>query len=206
MNMVGKKVGKTVGFGGLLLLATLRIASAETAYVTDILRLGLHAAQDTSDRPFQTLVSGAELEILQRRPNFAEVRTSDGRQGWVKSAYLVTDKPAQLIVAETQAELSQARQELVTEQQARVTAENELHDLINNAESRLGQVVSMEARMGELTARNAELEAQLESYRSVVPLNWAAYAVVASLLGGFFIGLWALDAYVRHRHGGFRVY
>lgn len=200
------KVGKTVGFGSLLLLATLRVAGAETAYVTDILRLGLHAAQDTSDRPFQTLVSGAELEVLQQVTNFAEVRTGDGRQGWVKSAYLVTDKPAQLIVAETQAELSQVREELVSEQQARVAAENELHELVNNAESRLGQVISMEAQMDGLTARNAELESQLESYRSVVPLSWAAYAVVASLLGGFFLGLWALDSYVRHRHGGFRVY
>jgi SH3 domain protein len=197
---------KTVGFCGLLLLGALRVASAETAYVTDILRLGLHEAQDTSDRPFQTLVSGAELEVLQRVTNFAEVRTRDGRQGWVKSAYLVTDKPAQLIVAETQAALAAAQEALVAEQQVRVAAETELHELLNSAESRLGQAVAMESRVGELTARNAELEARLDTYRSVVPFGWAVTAVVASLLGGFFLGLWALDAYVRHRHGGFRVY
>jgi len=197
---------KTFGLSVLLLIASLRVADAETAYVTDILRLGLHAAQDTSDRPFQTLVSGAELEVLQRITNFAEVTTADGRQGWVKSAYLVTDKPAQLIVAETQAALEAVRQELNTEQQARIGAESELHDLMTNAESRLGQVVAMETQIGELDARNTELEAQLETYRSVVPLRWAASAVIASLLGGFFLGLWALDAYVRHRHGGFRVY
>jgi len=197
---------KTFGLSVLLLIASLRVADAETAYVTDILRLGLHAAQDTSDRPFQTLVSGAELEVLQRITNFAEVTTADGRQGWVKSAYLVTDKPAQLIVAETQAALEAVRQELNAEQQARIGAESELHDLMTNAESRLGQVVAMETQIGELDARNTELEAQLETYRSVVPLRWAASAVIASLLGGFFLGLWALDAYVRHRHGGFRVY
>lgn len=197
---------KTFGLSVLLLIASLRVADAETAYVTDILRLGLHAAQDTSDRPFQTLVSGAELEVLQRITNFAEVKTADGRQGWVKSAYLVTDKPAQLIVAETQAALEGVRQELTVEQQARIGAEAELHDLMTNAESRLGQVVAMETQITELDARNSELEAQLETYRSVVPLRWAASAVIASLLGGFFLGLWALDAYVRHRHGGFRVY
>ena len=197
---------KTPAFCGLLLLASLQLAHAETAYVTDILRLGLHEAQDTSDRPFQTLVSGAELEVLQRVTNFAEVRTSDGRQGWVKSAYLVTDKPAQLIVAETQAALDAAQEELVAEQQVRVATEAELHELLNSAESRLGQAVALESRAEELTARNAELEARLDSYRSVVPFGWAATAVVASLLGGFFLGLWALDAYVRHRHGGFRVY
>ena len=197
---------KTVGFWGFLLLGALQAASAETAYVTDILRLGLHEAQDTSDRPFQTLVSGAELEVLQRVTNFAEVRTTDGRQGWVKSAYLVTDKPAQLIVAETEAALNAAREELAAEQQVRVATEAELHELLNSAESRLGQAVAMESRVEELTARNSELQTQLERYRSVVPFGWAATAVVASLLGGFFLGLWALDAYVRHRHGGFRVY
>jgi SH3 domain protein len=197
---------KTVGFCGLVLLMSLQAAMAETAYVTDILRLGLHAAQDTSDRPFQTLVSGSELEILQRIPNFAEVRTEDGNQGWVKSAYLVTDKPAQLIVAETQASLENVRGDLLAEQQARLAAEKELHDLLNDAESKLGQVVAMEMRLSELTARNTELEAQLEQFRSVVPFSWAATAFVASLLGGFFLGLWTLDAYIRHRHGGFRVY
>lgn len=197
---------KTVGFCGFLLIASLQVASAETAYVTDILRLGLHEAQDTSDRPFQTLVSGAELEVLQRVTNFAQVRTSDGRQGWVKSAYLVTDKPAQLIVAETQAALNAAQESLLAEQQVRVAAEAELHELLNSSESRLGQAVAMESRIDELSSRNSELEARLDSYRSVVPFGWAATAVVASLLGGFFLGLWALDAYVRHRHGGFRVY
>lgn len=197
---------RTLCIYGILLLASIRIAGAETAYVTDILRLGLHAAQDTSDRPFETLVSGAELEIVRRVTNFAEVKTQDGQQGWVKSAYLVTEKPAQLIVAETQAAMDLLQQDLATERQARAAAQAELDKILNDAESKLGQALSMEARIGELDARNQQLEAQLDDYRSVVPFSWAATAVVAALLGGFFLGLWTLDAYVRHRHGGFRVY
>jgi len=190
----------------LLLLAQLSVAHGETAYVTDVLRLGLHKAQDTSDQPIQTLMSGAELEVLRRIPNFAEVVTKDGKQGWVKSAFLVADKPAQLIVAETQAELESAHAALSAEEQARIAAETELNRLINDSESKLGQTISMSARIEELEHLNAELETQLETYRSVVPFEWAASAVVASLLGGFFLGLWSLDAYIRHRHGGFRVY
>src|SRR3970282_48196 len=78
------------------------VAAAETAYVTDILRLGLHRAEDTSDRPFDNLVSGTELEVLERVPNFARVRTAAGQEGWVKSAYLVGEKPAQARIAETE--------------------------------------------------------------------------------------------------------
>ena len=67
-------------------------AAAETAYVTDSLRLGLHHAEDTSDSPFQNLVSGAALEVLERTPSYAHVRTAEGQEGWVKSAYLVAQE------------------------------------------------------------------------------------------------------------------
>ena len=56
-------------------------ASAETAYVTGNLRLGLHAASDTSDRPFESLLSGTPMEVLERRTNYARVRLADGSLG-----------------------------------------------------------------------------------------------------------------------------
>ena len=34
-------------------------AAADTGYVTDMLRLGLHKASDTSDEPIENLTSGA---------------------------------------------------------------------------------------------------------------------------------------------------
>ena len=101
--------------GVLALLPVL--AAAETAYVTDNLRLGLHAAEDTNDRAFRFLDSGQAMEVIVRDRNYANVRLPDGVEGWVKAAYLVDDKPAKLIVAETiaerdalAAELEQARQ------------------------------------------------------------------------------------------------
>ena len=93
------------------------VAAAETAYVTDNLKLGLYEAEDTSGRAFRTLDSGQSMEVLIRAVNYANVRLPDGAEGWVKSAYLVDDKPAKLIVEETiverdalAAELEQAKQ------------------------------------------------------------------------------------------------
>ena len=60
---------------GLLLFAAMPLSAlAETAYVTDQLRLGLHRAEDTSDRSFRTLESGQELDILSQNRNYAQVR------------------------------------------------------------------------------------------------------------------------------------
>ena len=69
-------------------------AFGETAYVPDPLRLGLHQAADTSDRPFRNLESGQELEVLSRTQYYANVQLPDGTRGYVKAGFLVSDKPA----------------------------------------------------------------------------------------------------------------
>ena len=98
----------------LLLVATLAplIAVAETAYVTDTLNLGLHEAADTSDRPFRTLQSGQQFEVLSRDRYYAHVRLPDGATGYVKAAYIVDEKPAKLIVEQTAAERDRLAAEL----------------------------------------------------------------------------------------------
>ena len=98
---------------GLLALLPL-LATAQTAYGTDNLRLGLYEAEDTSGRPMRMLDSGQAMEILSRNRNYANVQLPDATEGWVKAAYLVADKPAKLIVAEITAE----RDSLVAELEA----------------------------------------------------------------------------------------
>lgn len=88
------------------------LAQDSVAYVTDVLRLGLHNAEDTSDRAFRTLESGQEMTVLERTRLYARIRLPDGTEGYVKAAYLVDDKPARLVVDETEAALATAQAEL----------------------------------------------------------------------------------------------
>lgn len=189
-----------------LLLAFAGSAAAETAYVTDILRLGLHQAENTSDRAFRTLISGAELEILERRPNYARVRTVDGQVGWVKSAYLVADKPAQLRVSEVEAEIARMQDELSAAQAAREAAEGETRKLSDEMRSSVNSSDAIQETLARLKQEKAAYESQLETYRRSVPLSWAAAALVVALIGGFVVGVAWIDYVSRRRHGGFRVY
>lgn len=182
------------------------LATAETAYVTDVLRLGLHNARDTSDRPFENLVSGAELEILERIPNYARVRTSEGALGWVKSAYLVSEKPAQLRVAEVEAELERMRAELGAAREAQRQAEDAALQLRREHAATASSADAIEDTLGRLKQENESYERQLDSYRGALPLKWVAAALVVTLLAGFAAGWWWLDAAIRRRHGGFRVW
>ncbi len=188
---------------GLLASASV---SAETAYVTDILRLGLHQAPDTSDRAFMMMVSGQEMEIVQRNGNYAFVRLPDGTEGYVKAGFIVTEKPAALIVQETQAEVERLQtlnaqleasfaepaatiraleSDVVRQQEALDTAQDELEVLKTENE----RLVGREAR-----------------FKYSVPYTWVAAAAFICLLGGFLLGLWWFDHRSRQRHGGIRIY
>lgn len=190
----------------LVTLAWPTLLMAETAYVTDILRLGLHRAEDTSDQPFRTLVSGTELEVLARTTNYAHVRAADGQEGWVKSAYLVLDKPAQLKIAETESELAALRAELDRAKIAQRSAEQQLDQVAQQADAVASSSGAVEATLNRLKTENADFEERLERYRGSIPISWVLGALVVTLVAGFAAGLAWVDYTSRRRHGGFRVY
>jgi SH3 domain protein len=189
-----------------LLLGLAAVAAAETAFVTDSLRLGLHAAPDTSDRPFDNLVSGTAVEVLERNPNYAHVRLEDGREGWVKATYLVALKPAAARVAELEAEVARLNEAAAVAQAAQTTAEQELARHTAALQATTGSAETMQETVERLQAENRAYEERFDSYRYSLPMRWVIPALVVVLVAGFFAGLWWLDALIRRRHGGFRVY
>jgi SH3 domain protein len=191
-----------LGFLALLPLA----AVADTAYVTDNLRLGLYEAADASGRPFRMLESGQEMEILSRDRNFANARLPDGAEGWLKTAYLVSDKPAKLIVLETIAE----RDALVVELEEIKLAFAEPAAIIAMLEAdaaNLGEKLQVaESRIAELKDQNAGFSGMKDQYQGSLPVNWVVAAIGVCLIGGFLLGLWWVDRRSRIRHGGIRIY
>lgn len=189
----------------LVLLIPLSV-QAETAYVTDQLRLGLHRAADTSDRAFRTLESGQELDIVNRNRNYAQVRLPDGTEGYVKAAYLVFDKPARLIVQETEDRNARLEEELQKMRDAFAQPAATITSLEQQLESQTAALAEAEARAGELAEENRHYEGRLDQYKFSLPVSWVGGAVVACLLAGFLGGLWWTDYRSRKRHGGIRIY
>lgn len=191
----------------IALLALLPVAVvAETAYVTDNLRLGLHRAADTSDRAFRTLESGQELEILSRDRNYANVQLPEGVQGYVKAAYLVFDKPAKLIVNETMAERDQLQAQLEQLRQQFAGPSATISALEQESADLKARLDASEARIVDLDEQNTNLRGRQQQYQYSLPLVWVGGALGVCLVGGFLFGLWWVDYRSRRRHGGIRIY
>jgi SH3 domain protein len=189
-----------------LLSACAATASAETLYVTDSLRLALYESEDTSDKPLSNLVSGTPVQLLERDASLARVRTPAGDEGWVKASFLVPDKPARARVAELEAELAGVRSENAEFRGARANADASAEQLAKSVAASKDSAESLHQTLGQLQSENAAYVARLDSYRGSLPLPWVGAALLVALVGGFAGGLWWLDALVRRRHSGFRVY
>ena len=174
--------------------------------MTDNLRLGLHAAEDTSDRAFRFLESGQAMEILTRDRNYANVRLPDGTEGWVKSAYLVDEKPAKLIVAETMEERDRIARELEEAKAAFAEPAATIDDLRGQTAQLSTELDSAKAEIDALREENESIQGLKEQYRGSVPLTWVAGVIALCLVVGFLVGLWWVDHRSRKRHGGIRIY
>jgi len=196
-----RRVAFTVALCGCALTA-----SAETLYVTDSLRLALYQSDDMDGKPLSNLVSGTPVQLLERNGSLARVRTPAGDEGWVKASFLVPEKPARTRVAELEAEVAGLRNENAEYRGARANADQSAEQLARSVAANKDSAEAMHEAVGKLERENAAYVARLETFRGSLPLPWVGAALLVALVGGFGAGLWWLDALVRRRHGGFRVY
>lgn len=190
----------------VLVLFVSAAAQAQTAYVTDNLRLGLHREADTSDRPFRVLDSGQEMNIISRNANYALARLPDGEQGYVKTAYLVDDKPAKLIVAETAAERDALAAELATVKGSYAGSAARIEELVSQVGTLNVTLAEQRERVTVLEKENTEFRDSLSFYRLSLPWPMVLGAALVALVLGFVGGMWWIDHRSRKRHGGFRIY
>ena len=171
--------------GALLTLvigvAAIGNAAAETAYVTDSLRLGLHAASDTSDRPFENLLSGTAVEVLERNTNYARVKLADGREGWVKAVYLVTEKPAAARVIELESEIDSLEGAVAEAKTAQATAQHELMRLTTGISKKSLRQALVEMERHGLVRREVRRGATRRAEYALTPLGESLKLVVGTM-------------------------
>jgi len=127
-------------------------------------------------------------------------------QGYLKAAYLVFEKPAKLIVAETQAENENLARQLEDTKQAFAAPAAAIAALEQELAERQAALDESTAKAEELAGENDRFRRRQDNSRYAMPLPWVAGALGVCLLAGFLVGLWWVDYRSRKRHGGIRIY
>lgn len=158
------------------LLAGVQPASATTVYVTDRIELGLHADRAVTAPVILLVPSGTALEMLERDGPLVRVRTDEGIEGWVDSAYVSDTQPVSARLMAVTATNEALRAELGT---LRNEVDRLKADLIDSEENRKRQIAVL-ARKAEVEAQARE--AEIDALRAAAGASGEASDAVASEL------------------------
>ncbi len=206
-------------------------ASAEDGYVTDRLLLGMYADANTSSERIKVLVSGEAVEILERKGAFAQVILDDATTGWVKSAFIVSDPPAKLLVAglegqkkaleqelirlrnqlnaskpETDAEINQLKEKLIQTQQQFAQAQKTLDQQAKELE-KIGQAAQQDKvaqALPNTQVQQAKPARALSVDQAGADYRWFYLAfAVAAFIAGLVLGMRLVKKRLSKRFPGF---
>jgi SH3 domain protein len=192
-----------LSLGLLYLMASACLA--ETLYVTDLLRLSVTEQPQSKGKLVTTLSSGDPLTVLERQPGYAKVQTRDGLSGWAKSAYLVADKPARLIVAETQNQLDQIKEQLSRARENEKSASSDAQKYQQLLQTSEKTVLQQNEQLENIQQQNRKYISSTREYARSVPIKIFLIAGILLFLIGILLGWYIMDYRMRKRHGGFRI-
>lgn len=89
------------------LLLTASGVAAETRYVIDQLIITMRSGQSTQHKIISHVPSNTKLEVLETGEKYTQVRTPDGKEGWVLSQYITDEPTAKLKLAVAEKKLAQ---------------------------------------------------------------------------------------------------
>jgi SH3 domain protein len=178
---------------------------AETLYVTDLLRLSMTEQPQSKGKTVTTLSSGDPLTILERQPGYAKVQTRDGLSGWAKSAYLVADKPARLIVAEMESQIAQMQEQLSAALKNAKTAQDDAQKYQQLLQTTQQTLQQQNEQLENIQQQNQEYASSTRKYARSVPIKIFLIAAILLFLIGILLGWYIIDYRLRKRHGGFRI-
>ncbi len=189
----------------LMSLLSCGVVNAETAYVTDELRLTVHRAKDTSDKAFASIKSGDAVEILERNRSYARVRLEDGRTGWVRVAYLVDKEPARRRVQRVEEERDKLAAELSKLTSGQDNSGERIATLEKARAATEKKLREQEAKVATLSSENAQLRRGTVPGQISLPVMWLGGLCLGLFVAGWLLSAWRIDRRIRQRHGGFRI-
>lgn len=202
-----------------ILLALFLLCQQPTAqaakYVADTFKITMRTGPGPSNKIIKMLPSGTRLEQIGETKNWLQVRTPDGKEGWVMKRYIMDSTPKELIIEdlnrtidklkgnakenqETIASLRQENQELKSSLSETQEQLSEISGKYDSLKKDAGEVMTIKenyqtTKQNLASARQelSRLKKENEKLRDEYSMHWflsgAGTVIVASLMG-FLLG------------------
>ncbi|MEN8133350.1 MAG: TIGR04211 family SH3 domain-containing protein [Pseudomonadota bacterium] len=189
------------------------LCAQETQYVTDRLQLGLYADENASGKRISILESGVQLKVLEQKKNYTKVETGEGAKGWVKSAYLISDEPAKVMLARLEREndkLLLALEESKRKQFNSVSSPTEdIISLKRELEEKNKVLQQAQFQINDLNRSLAQSQMSsdwLENLKIYFnPLGWYLMALLSLFCIGIILGIRIVNNRIHKRFYGFKL-
>ena len=179
---------------GTVVFVSAGAVRAETAYVSDTLRVGVRPAPDSHAAPTGVIKTGMRLEMLESRNGYVRVKTKEGLEGWVKDTYIVKEPPAMITL--------QALQQRQGKLEGKHKTLEENNQVLQEANRVLNQ------RLDQLSAERAQWQlAQARATLGNKKASWIWWLLGILMIAGagFYSGISWYRHTVMKRLGGLRV-
>lgn len=186
-------------------------ACAETLYVSEKLVVVVYPQSDLSGERVTQVRSADAVEVLAREGESAQIRTSDGAEGWVKASYLQPEIPLALQLSALEADNEKLRKVQTSAKTVDPKPlQKEITDLRTALESANRRVAELQAPAAPAVERPDD-EIPVETARPVrndaLRTALLVLAVAALAAGaGFALGYRTLERRIRAKYGGLKVY
>ena len=144
-------------------------ARADTRYVGEQFRLGLHERAAIDSTIVELVPIGTALEVLAREGELVRVRTTEGVEGWVDARYLSETPPGSEALQALETELAGAQAALADAQARIVALEQAGAPAPATVEDPAGEAISSDAlrEMQSLAEENQRLKQQVAELEAV---------------------------------------
>ena len=202
---------------------------AKDYYISQKLTLGIHT-QASLNSPIKALInSGDAVQVIKKTKNFSQIKTSEGKMGWVKSQFLTDQKNTELSTKEKNYQAQQLKdRQTITQLNNEIKAWEQLDTQDKQAkniqsqqqqqqlEQRLKSIaaIAMGKEPENISFNNEPLTLHVENDKDVPASfsinNWhfsekdLLMLLMASGVS-FLLGIFIMDVFNRRRHGGYRV-
>ncbi len=170
------------------------LVSAETAYVTDNLRIGVRPLPDNNAAPISVVISGMKLEVLKYSDDYVKIRNAEGIEGWVKEIHITKDIPIRIQLDQITTLYQQVKKE--TDEKSALLKSTEEH------KNKLAEEVL------DLKQSNEELMTKLQvtghDKGSSFVWLWLVLLLLAVGGGSFYAGMIWHRQFVMKKLGGLR--